>query len=219
MTGRDMSDREEPTDSADERVVSGIANIERSFLRLTFWQTLLSLAGVFTGAVALYAALSESQAVRDQTSASVWPYVQIIINDTDDGSKARFALSLVNVGVGPALMRGVELRIGGEPVRSWDEVAGRLLSHPTRVGVDFGRSTVNSRVIGPGEEVVAFQTNHRELSLAMQKAVYGGEASLRICYCSIFDQCWIGNLTQDSGFSKSEPNESCPEFGNDAFLD
>ncbi|MFK8043272.1 hypothetical protein, partial [Congregibacter sp.] len=46
----------------------GFASIERAFLRLTFWQTLLSLAGVFTGGVALYAALSESEAVRQQTA-------------------------------------------------------------------------------------------------------------------------------------------------------
>lgn len=112
-------ERSEPAEPAKSHIVSDIANIERAFLRLTFWQTVLSLAGVFTGVVALYAALNESRAVRDQTAASVWPYIQIIINDTDDGAQARFALSLENVGVGPALMRGVELRLGGEPVRSW----------------------------------------------------------------------------------------------------
>ncbi len=94
-----------------------IAGIERTFLRLTFWQTILSLAGVFTGAVALYAALNESQAVRQQTAASVWPYVQLMINDTDDGESAYFALSLDNVGVGPAKMRGVLLTLNGKPQR------------------------------------------------------------------------------------------------------
>ncbi|MEO1324887.1 MAG: hypothetical protein AAFV59_17995 [Pseudomonadota bacterium] len=75
-----------PQDSQSEDApapeVKGIAQIEQTFLRLTFWQTILSLAGVFTGAVALYAALNESRAVRDQTAASVWPYVQIMIYDT-----------------------------------------------------------------------------------------------------------------------------------------
>lgn len=212
-------DGSEPTETPRAPAVSDIANIERTFLRLTFWQTILSLAGVFTGAVALYAALNESRAVRDQTAASVWPYIQIIVNDTDDGSNARFALSFENVGVGPALMRGVELRLAGEPVRSWDEVASRLVSQETRVGVDFGRSSVNSLVIGPGEEVVAFQTNHRELSLAMQQAVYGGRASLRYCFCSIFDQCWLGSLQQESGYAKPNPMEICPDFGETAFLD
>lgn len=219
MSSDSPADRDGPEGSAEARVVSGIANIERSFLRLTFWQTLLSLAGVFTGVVALYAALSESQAVREQTAASVWPYVQIIINDTDDGSTARFALSLVNVGVGPALVGGVEMRIGGKPVRSWDEVAGGLLDKPVRVGVDYGRNTVNRRVIGSGEEVVAFQTNDREFSLAMQDAVYSEDASLSICYCSIFDQCWVSSLTPEAGAAKSDPNESCPDYGDAAFLD
>jgi hypothetical protein len=52
-------------------------SVERAFLRLTFWQTLLSLVGVFVGAVALYAALTESQ--RRATSRppqTVWPYLQ-----------------------------------------------------------------------------------------------------------------------------------------------
>ena len=197
--------------------VMGIAHIERTFLRLTFWQTVLALAGVFTGVVALYAALNESKAVRDQTAASVWPYVQIIINDTDDGSAARFALSLENVGVGPARMRGVELLLDGKVVRTWDEATSHLLSETMRVGVDFGRSSVSRRVIGPGEAVVAFQTHHRELSLAMQKAMYGGNASFSYCYCSIFDQCWLGNLSQES--IAPSVVEICPDFGETEFLD
>ena len=82
-----MSRDDEPPQAppGDVGTSARIAGIERSFLRLTFWQTLLSLAGVFTGAVALYAALNESQAVRQQTAATVWPYVQYTINDFDDG--------------------------------------------------------------------------------------------------------------------------------------
>lgn len=215
----DSENVDEPAEDSPPPEASGIANIERTFLRLTFWQTLLSLAGVFTGAVALYAALNESQAVRDQTAASVWPYVQIIINDTDDGSSARFALSLENVGVGPARMRGMELRLNGEVVSSWDEATSRLLNESMQVGVDFGRSSVAKRVIGPGEGIVAFQTNHRELSLAMQEAVYGGNTSLRYCYCSIFDQCWLGSLSSDSESAGPVLVEACPDFGETAFLD
>lgn len=215
----DSENVDEPEGESRPPEPSGIASIERTFLRLTFWQTLLSLAGVFTGAVALYAALNESQAVRDQTAASVWPYVQVMLNDTDDGSNARFALSLENVGVGPAKMRGVELRLNGEIVRSWDEATSRLMDDTMRVGVDFGRSSVTRLVIAPGEEVVAFQTTHRGLSLAMQEAVYGGNTSFRYCYCSIFDQCWLGDLSPDSQTTGPSPVAACPDFGETAFLD
>ena len=217
-----MSNDSSPSDGQSSEAnptvsTNGMAQIERTFLRLTFWQTLLSLAGVFTGAVALYAALNESQAVRDQTAASVWPYVQIIINDTDDGENARFALSLENVGVGPARMQGVALSFGDKRVGSWDEATRLLLDKTARVGVDYGRASISRRVIGPGETVIAFQTKDRALSLAMQEAVYSGQAALRFCFCSIFDQCWLSRMIPESEAAGPTPVEVCPDFGEQAF--
>ncbi len=216
--GRGPDDGVTPAEDAPPATESaGIAHIERTFLRLTFWQTLLSLAGVFTGAVALYAALNESQAVREQTAASVWPFVQIMINDTDDGADAYFSLVLENVGVGPARMQGIEMLVGGRAARDWEGVTARLLDAETRVGVDFGRSDVARRVIGPGESITAFRTDQRPLALALQQAVYGGALSLRYCYCSIFDQCWLGYLAQGLDAASTEPVEQCPDFGDRAF--
>ena len=218
-----MSEKTPANDALAQQVDgsnAGIANIERTFLRLTFWQTLLSLAGVFTGAVALYAALSESQAVREQTAASVWPYVEMMIEDTDDGENARFALAVENVGVGPARMQGVEFRVDGEAIPSWDVLTARLLEDPVKVGVDFGRSTISNRVIAPGQRISAFQTVDRELALRMQEVVYGGRASLRYCYCSIFSECWLSQLLPGEGVEGGvEPVAGCPDFGADRFRD
>jgi hypothetical protein len=197
----------------------GMASIERAFLRLTFWQTLLSLVGVFVGAVALYAALNESQAVREQTAAAVWPYVQMMMSDSDNGSQAHFALTFKNVGVGPARMRGMALTVGNEPVLSWDQAATRLRGEELRVGVDYGRSSVSRLVIAPGESVVAFQTDDRELALAMQESVYGGSVQLRYCFCSIFEQCWLSGVSDDTLALELESVESCPDFGAAAFRD
>lgn len=208
----------EHDETASTQLSGGIAGIERAFLRLTFWQTLLSLAGVFTGAVALYAALNESQAVREQTAAAVWPYVQLMLNDTDDGETAHFSLSFENVGVGPARMRGVRLRLGDEVIHSWDEVTQRAMGKAARVGVDFGRNSVSRRVIAPGESVEAFQTDDRELALAMQKAVYAGRASLEYCFCSIFDRCWTSGIGADA-VDDPTPVDQCPDYGEDRFRD
>jgi len=67
--------------SEDPPPVVELSRSERLFLRLSLWQTVLSLVGVFVAFVALYAALTESEAVRRQTAAGVWPYVQLTIND------------------------------------------------------------------------------------------------------------------------------------------
>ena len=69
---------------------SGPYRPEQSIVRLTFWQTVLSVAGVIIAIAALYAALVESAAVRRQTAAAVWPFVQMSIEDYDTGAAARF---------------------------------------------------------------------------------------------------------------------------------
>lgn len=199
---------------------AGMANLERTFLRLTFWQTLLSLAGVFTGTVALYAALNESQAVRQQTAASVWPYVQMMTHDTDDGETARFSLIFENVGVGPARMQSMQLSLDGDATVTWDEVTARLLDSPAKVGVDFGRSSISRRVIAPGETITAFQTADRRLALRMQEAVSGGRARLLYCYCSIFDDCWQNQTWSDASQEDSnQPVDVCPDHGEAEFRD
>ncbi len=196
-----------------------IAGIQKAFLRLTFWQTLLSLAGVFTGAVALYAALNESQAVRQQTAASVWPYVQFMINDTSDDASASFALSLNNVGVGPARMRSVQLTLAGEPVRDWQSMTAALMGTSPRLGTEYGKASISRRVLAPGESVVAFQTAERELALSMQEAVYSGTARLTYCYCSIFDECWSTSSSLPADAEPIQRVEQCQDYGEASFID
>lgn len=196
-----------------------MAGIEKTFLRLTFWQTILSVAGVFTGAVALYAALNESQAVRQQTSASVWPYVQFMINDTNKAGEASFMLSLENVGVGPARMRSMQLTLNGNAVRDWQSLTNALLPEGAALGIEYGKSSVSRRVLAPGNSVIAFQTQHNDLALKMQDAVYSGAAELSYCYCSIFNDCWMTSSTRPAREEPVDPVESCPDYGDRGFLD
>lgn len=194
-----------------------MAGIERTFLRLTFWQTLLSLAGVFTGAVALYAALNESAAVRQQTAATVWPYVQVTVLDTDQDDAASFALRFANVGVGPARMRGIRLSLNGEAMRDWQQVVTSLIDEPLRLGHDYGRINVGDGVLAPGDRVVAFQTQHPALARALSAATARGATRLDFCYCSIFDDCWTTGDEDRAGAEHAL--EACPALEGEAFLE
>lgn len=211
------SDDKEVELSTESASAGGFANIERVFLRLTFWQTLLSLAGVFTGGVALYAALGESQAVRQQTAATVWPYVQVTIRDFVQDDSADFLLEVANAGVGPAKMRDMQLRIDGEVYRDWRAVLTSFLDAQTAQSVRYGRSDVTGRVLAPGDALVSFRTSDRLTVEAMQSAVYGGRVSLRYCYCSIFDDCWSAEISAMGGPDPA-PVDECPAYGDDRFL-
>lgn len=183
-------------------------------MRVSVWQTILSVAGVFIGIVALYAALSESEAVRKQTAATVWPYVQLLVEDYADDEAAGFSMSLANAGVGPARVRALELRLGGTPMRDWDQAVGQVSGGEP---VEYGRNFIVGRVLTPGESVALIHTHDPSLVAAFRAAVADPSSALRYCYCSIFDDCWLRDSRDEA--ADPEPVESCPDFGNGGFVE
>jgi len=191
---------------------SAIPQTERLFLRLTFWQTLLSVVGVFIAVVALYAALSESSAVRQQTAAAVWPFVQLSIENSDTGDAADFTLSFTNAGVGPAKMRTMRLIVDGEPMRDWVSTVAHLGGKRSD---NVNRNFISNRVLSPDEKVDSFHTNDPELARKFQAAMSNPGNYITFCYCSIFNECWVADSRND--LQDPEPAKECPDFGEAAF--
>ena len=189
-----------------------LSRAERIFVRLTFWQTVLSVAGIFIAVVALYAALTESAAVRQQTAATVWPFVQLLIEDYDTEANAGFTMSLSNAGVGPARMRALRLIINGEPVRDWEHAVTLL---DGKITAQVARNFVSGRVISPDETVDIISTMDPDLARRFQAAVANLNTSVTYCYCSIFDECWLADSQKD--IQNPEPVEECPDFGDAVF--
>jgi hypothetical protein len=208
-----QEDNEQPTESPPGEVSQSLlAQTERMFLRLTLWQTVLSVAGVIIAVVAMYAALTESAAVRAQTAAAVWPFVQLSIENSDTGEMAHFAIAFTNTGVGPARMRSMQALIDGEPVVDWVGAIERLDGELTdRVGRDF----ISNRVLSPQEKVEAFSTSDPGLARKFMAVSASPGTSLTYCYCSIFDDCWLADSTRK--MYDPEPVEACPDFGSAAF--
>jgi hypothetical protein len=185
---------------------------ERAFVRLTFWQTVLSLVGVFIAIVALYAALSESEATRKQTAAAVWPLVQLTISDHLSETGAEFRISLTNAGVGPARMRSMRVLFSGEPLRDWHHAMALIGEEGTH---RLGQSYVSRRVLIPGETIDMVSTMDRVLVEKFLATLARGGNSITYCYCSIFDECWVVDSEKD--LQTPDPVEECPDFGDEAF--
>jgi hypothetical protein len=185
---------------------------EKIFVRLTFWQTVLSVVGIFIAIVALYAALTESAAVRQQTAAAVWPFVQMSIIDYDSGESAGFTMSLTNVGVGPARMHAVRLIIDGEPMRDWAHAVTQLGGKLTD---EVGRNFVSNRVLSPDEKVDMISITNPDLARQFQAVIANPKNFITYCYCSIFDECWLADSQQD--IQNPESVEECPDFGDATF--
>lgn len=190
----------------------GLSGTDRIFVRLSFWQTVLSVVGVFIAVVALYAALTESDAVRQQTSAAVWPFVQISTADFDSGERAGFTLSATNAGVGPALVHSMRVVIDGEPMRDWAHAVAHLGGTLDNL---VERNSIGNRVLSPGQTVNLISTMNPALARSFHAVVANPENSVSLCYCSIFDHCWLVDSRHQA--IRPEPVKDCPDFGEAAF--
>ena len=185
---------------------------DRIFVRLTLWQTVLSVAGVFIAVVALYAALKESAAVRQQTAAAVWPFVQLLVEDYASEHAAGFSMAFVNAGVGPARLHAVRLQLKGRPMADWAQAVTTLGGEEDS---EVSRNFVSGRVLRPDEKVVMLGTMEPDLARRFQAAMADPDNFIVYCYCSIFGECWLADSRQD--LQNPESVERCPDFGADTF--
>ena len=207
-----MADDETTESDVDSPTGQSLLRAEQHIIRLTFWQTILSVVGVVIAVLALYAALTESAAVRQQTAAAVWPFVQLMIEDYDTGDMGGFSLALTNAGVGPARMQDVRVSIDGNVTRSWSEVVASVNGDS---GAAVNRNFISDRVLRPDETVVILSTRDADLARKLVGAISKPRGALTFCYCSIFDDCWLADSQKD--LQAPELVEACPDFGGETY--
>lgn len=197
-----------PTSTATSDQASPMTRAERIFVRINVLQAVLAIAGLFTGAVALYAALSEADAVRKQQQAAVWPHIRVVDMNIGRPGEERFDVIVGNRGIGPARIKSATLTVDGKRVKSWYEVIDTLAD-----GAEYGISNypIAGEVLAPGEDIVTVSVEAKYASIDIVKAfhdlVRAGRGNLQICYCSVFDECW----RSDALSRKTTPVDACPE--------
>jgi hypothetical protein len=142
-----------------------------------------SLIGLLSLVVAGYTAYVQRYTANiqlKQVQAQVWPY--LIVGDND------LAQSVVvdNKGMGPAIVRSVQVRIGGKPQQNWNQVLATFGMPPHH----FAQTTVDKDVLSPGEQLQSIRFPDKERWQQFHDAAMN-RLSVDICYCSTLDECWI----------------------------
>ena len=135
----------------------------------------LLVAG-YTAYIARYTADIQTK----QVEAQVWPYLIVGNNDLTQ------SLVVDNKGMGPAIVRSVQVRIDGKPQQSWNQLV-------TTLGIPqhhFAQTTVNQYVLSPGEQLQAIRFPDKDLWQRFHDAAMN-RLSVDICYCSTLDECWV----------------------------
>jgi hypothetical protein len=173
------------------------------------WDVYAAIVASLVGLLALLVSAYTANIQRQQVRAQVWPRLEV------SRSPDRREMVVANVGIGPARVRAVSVKLDGRALKSWDEVM-HALGHPTGYGV----SQLSHRVFAPGQRIQVINGwDNEEGRRAFKHVFVESEARLDvlICYCSVLDQCWMAGGLKSWGIDDDREIDDCPIAAADRF--
>lgn len=139
---------------------------------------------------------------REQQRMSAWPYVSL---DNSNAAGAHFFVR--NVGLGPALVRAVEVTVDGRPARTWGAVVRAAVGGDTALSYSTVSSSLGAgTVVLPGAAVETFRlVGPPAVAERLHQAATRDRIVRRVCYCSLYRECWWA----DSRTQGQEPVRAC----------
>jgi hypothetical protein len=176
------------------------------------FDVIVSLTAIFISALSLYVAIQHGKTERDLVAANVWPFPRAILNNGGDPD-GMIKIGVSNGGVGPAKVRSFELFYGGHPVSSGLDLLRRCCGLPNGIAAvktvlprGYYFSIADETVLRPGEENPVLQLNRKSApQIGERLAAAVPHIGFRVCYCSVLDQCWIGDLRS----TRTQPVGEC----------
>jgi hypothetical protein len=163
----------------------------------------LGLCAMFVSAVTLAVAIGHGRTMERMADANMrmvaansWPFVDFSTHNLSDKSAADVRLVLTNEGIGPARIETFELWWRGKPMSSPAQLLKACCTPDP--GHQQGDSVISlglasPRILRAGEHVdflsIGLTPTGREMFGKFDTE--RDYIRTRICYCSVFDECWI----------------------------
>ena len=169
-------------------------------------EMLVAMSAIVLSICGLFVALYEASIARRAERASVWPHVEVATSV--QGTHVQIWVH--NTGVGPARIRAANVSHQGTTLTDW-----AALLHILKV--DVGNITrtyslIGGRVLGvDSEPETIFAVDVRadspdpNASLRLAAPIFDGSVDVALCYCSVYDECWITRLQDIMNRSRGSP--------------
>jgi hypothetical protein len=175
---------------------------------------LSALIALGISALALAVGAYQTRLMQTQARASVWPYLVSGFNYADFGERQGFELHIQNNGVGPAIVQSTVVKLDGKPVKHWNDVIHTLMNGHAGETMHASFAGLRGIVVPPSTnrdtDVPAIRTNDTALGKALYDA--SDRLGIDICYCSIYDDCWMSHWLQRKPEKVSSCHETADEF-------
>lgn len=191
--------------------------------RRRHWLEYISTAvAVIVSLASLWVAIGSERANRQMVAAASWPILMVESGNVGPDERPLLGFKVTNSGVGPAKVRSFEVFYKGKAYPSSDALMRACCDRHFRgeespkvseaAGWAFLTGMIAGNVIRAGETgsfiSYSFDSRHagawRALDLARQHSM-----SYRICYCSVFDECWINTIGHGHQLDPARV-ENCP---------
>lgn len=164
-------------------------------------QSVIALTAIVLSVCALFVSVLEVSSIRSEQRMGVWPYVDVSTSYNAEG----FTVSATNKGIGPARVRFMSMSLDDQPVDDLDTMIQGILGPERAFSYDVYRaSNPTGSVLSPDERTTLFGVPWTDDSRALVEEL--GSFSLSLCYCSVYDDCWVARMNQGD----PEPVSSCP---------
>jgi hypothetical protein len=170
---------------------------EESFVEwITSPQMIVSLSAVLLSVCGLFISMYEASLIREQQRASVWPNVEVGPSLGSDTLK----IFVDNTGIGPARIKSASVIYKGEVKKNWPDLI-RSFEFDEQDVSDY-QSLINGRVLPPSsdEKELVFrvastsQDMDQNLAYKLSNAIRNKRLNVKLCYCSVYDECWIASM-------------------------
>lgn len=176
-------------------------------------QALTAVGAMIVGLAALFVAWDQARVMRAQQHGAVVPALQVDAFTRTEGDDLSIGLRVANNGVGPAMVRSVNVLRDGAPTDDIDEMFSGLPQEQA----DRSWVTLTGRVIAPGELVTPISVDWpvADIGTADISNLFAewNRWDIEICYCSVFDRCWIATVQ----VQERRPVPHCPAANDDVF--
>ena len=170
----------------------------------------MGASAILISLVSLLLALQDGNAMKQLVQANSWPYVIPEFSTLNTDATPHFRLMLVNKGVGPAKIETMEVFYNGKPMAGPRQLMAAVIGPE---GLNhahvLGTSDIVGSVLSARESVDYLDARPESFTADQNAAMRNGAPNIetRICYCSVFDECWTRGGPGVS--SKPKPVKRC----------
>jgi hypothetical protein len=131
--------------------------------------------------------------------ANSWPFLAYSTGDLDNGKPA-INMSVDNNGIGPAKIESFVVTWNGVPQRNAMALLKTCCRYEHRAGDGLYYAIVHGQVLRAGSRLnFLYLPRTAENAAAwdmLNKDRTSSKLDVNICYCSVFDECWGGDITE-----------------------